>query len=369
MTPHFADLRIITHGAESAAQGYDPLLNNPADPWGRPLNYPRIWQLFYALGLNSSHTVGLALGFIASFLMGIILILPNASNRTLWLVTLALISPATLLGIERGNNDLPVFFVVAVTVCFAQTSSVLADIGILLGTVLKVFPIFGASLLLRMKKQQFVQHGLVILSVTCIYVVANGSDLKLISQATPRGTQLSYGMNVVWMGIDQMISHAFAPIARLTCVALVLLALGIIYLACTQPFNSDVTPDEVINLDAFRAGSSIYMGTFLLGNNWDYRLIFLIFVIPQLSTWMTSSSQRTRWLSRITLLTMFISMWHLLITKGWNRLTAQLPFPILRSELYPWFLDEMSNWLLFLLLCYLFALTLPPWFKSYLCKR
>jgi hypothetical protein len=33
MTPHFSDLRVITHGAESYANGLNPMLNNPADPW------------------------------------------------------------------------------------------------------------------------------------------------------------------------------------------------------------------------------------------------------------------------------------------------------------------------------------------------
>ncbi|MCC6491145.1 MAG: hypothetical protein IT364_26895, partial [Candidatus Hydrogenedentes bacterium] len=30
--PYFADLRVITHGMESYALGYDPLIQNPQDP-------------------------------------------------------------------------------------------------------------------------------------------------------------------------------------------------------------------------------------------------------------------------------------------------------------------------------------------------
>jgi hypothetical protein len=45
--PYFADLRTITGGAESHELGYDPLLNNPRDPWERTMNYPRIWQCLF----------------------------------------------------------------------------------------------------------------------------------------------------------------------------------------------------------------------------------------------------------------------------------------------------------------------------------
>ena len=40
MSPHFADMRTITHGAESYAQGLDPMIENPGDPWHRRMNYP-----------------------------------------------------------------------------------------------------------------------------------------------------------------------------------------------------------------------------------------------------------------------------------------------------------------------------------------
>ena len=62
MSPPFADLRVITHGADSIARGLDPLVSNPGDPWGRPLNYPRIWQSLYSVGINKSHTIALGLG-------------------------------------------------------------------------------------------------------------------------------------------------------------------------------------------------------------------------------------------------------------------------------------------------------------------
>jgi len=37
---------------------------------------------------------------------------------------------------------------------------------------------------------------------------------------------------------------------------------------------------SVSNIRFFNIGAFIFLGTFLLGSNWDYRLIFLVFCIP-----------------------------------------------------------------------------------------
>ena len=44
MHPVFADIHAITGVNETLAQGKDPLVQNPGDPWNRKMNYPRIWQ-------------------------------------------------------------------------------------------------------------------------------------------------------------------------------------------------------------------------------------------------------------------------------------------------------------------------------------
>ena len=39
----FADILTVLTGAECLRAGHDPLVSNPCDPWGRTLNYPRVW--------------------------------------------------------------------------------------------------------------------------------------------------------------------------------------------------------------------------------------------------------------------------------------------------------------------------------------
>src|SRR5262245_12606830 len=50
----FFDARNLTAAWECQRLGYDPLYESPCDPWGRPVNYPRVWLLLGVLGLGQS---------------------------------------------------------------------------------------------------------------------------------------------------------------------------------------------------------------------------------------------------------------------------------------------------------------------------
>ena len=43
MSPEFADMRTVQGSFESLSNGFNPQVNNPFDPWNRPMNYSSIW--------------------------------------------------------------------------------------------------------------------------------------------------------------------------------------------------------------------------------------------------------------------------------------------------------------------------------------
>lgn len=109
MKPAFADLRTITHGADAAAIGVDPMIENNFDPWSRRLNYPRVWQLLYPLGVNKSHTETLGFLLVVLYFGGMLLVF---RGMKLWwspVLILFVLAPAGMLAIERGNIDIAVF--------------------------------------------------------------------------------------------------------------------------------------------------------------------------------------------------------------------------------------------------------------------
>ena len=353
LEPHFADLRTITHGAESYAKGFDPMVENPEDPWQRPLNYPRVWQVLYSFGINKSHTTIFGIIVVISFFLGVCLILPNCDNKTLLLTFAAVLSPASLLGVERGNIDLLVFFFAALSVAAIKRSGLLASICVLIGFALKLFPVLGLSILLREQKSKFLSYAFMAAVFVAIYVLLNYSDIVLVMEGTPQSTYLSYGLNVFWMHLTKS-NITLGSYVKIFCYsAMVIIPLWFYYLIFYRKKTPLHTSFSTEYLDAFRVGATIYMGTFVIGNNWDYRLVFLIFTIPQMYIWIEAHAGRISIVSKLTMLAVFLSLWHLLMLK----IFEYIPY----GGIVAYVLDEAANWMVLFGLLFLFLWSLPSW--------
>jgi len=361
MTPCFADAHDITSGAESKALGYDPYIYNPRDPWGRIQNYPRIWHMLYMVGINQSHTVYFGVTLAVLFVIALFLYPPSSIDNVTALILIASIfSPAVLLGVERGNIDLLMFFLLSVAIFIMNrggtASRVLATASVLVAFILKLFPIFGIGLILGQKKRIAIRIGLFVVIFAIIYTIITYSDLILIRQITPKSTDLSYGANVLWMRVG-IHSLMWAKIIRLISYGAIFVCFIVaLYGICSQKFgNTENGNSDQRFIDAFRVGSGIYIGTFLLGNNWDYRLVFLLFVIPQLTLWSRSCSNHLSIISRLTVVAILISLWHLVIYP-----ISVIPL----GRTGGFFLDAFSSWVIFCGLLFLFSCSAPTWIKD-----
>lgn len=343
MSPHFADLRVITAGSESKAMGLDPMIGNPADPWQRPLNYPRIWQSLTYLGVDQGDTTYIGIGFIFLFLVGLCLAFTNIDKVEALSVMLAVLSPSVLLGIERANSDLLMFFLLAVSIFTVDRHHILSTAALLFGFILKLFPLFALVVLLKKSRSIFAFWTTISITFAAVYAFCTFDDLLLISKNTPRAIFRSYGVNRLWMTL--IIEHP--QVGVYVKAASYLLACLIFAIAVIVAVRRAKLPQHIQDmpyLDSFRVGSAIYVGTFLLGNNFDYRLMFLIFTIPQLLVWITDCSISVRWTSRISLAALYMSMW------------TPILLPIVTDSPYLlfWFLvDEISHWSVFAGMLYL----------------
>lgn len=358
MTPHFADTRNITHGAVPYSQGLDPMIENPGDPWQRRLNYPRIWHTLYSLGINKSHTTFMGLTIIFSFLVGVCLIIPNVDNKTLVLVFAAVLSPATLLGVERANIDLLMFFLASLSIFAAQRSNIFSGLIILFAFILKFFPIFGWAIFLKTGKSKFILSTIISLSFVGFYLFISYSDMLLIWEGVPRSIHTSYGINVVWMALSKL-NLTLGVFVKVFSYLVIILIIIFAFLDPLQNKYLSEKPSNTLNIDAFRVGAAIYIGTFFLGNNWDYRLVFLIFTLPQLFLW-TKLSTSISSISTVAIISITFSHWHSIIAK----LISYIP----NGKYFIFILEELSNWIIFSSLVYLFIWSLPTWGKEFIRK-
>ncbi|MCK6538463.1 MAG: hypothetical protein L6Q26_00285 [Anaerolineales bacterium] len=364
--PPFKDFRLIPGSAESFRNGFEPTITNPGDPNGRIFNYPFFWRLFFYTNITQDDTVWIVVVMLVLYFAGAILFPQKITMPDALLMLLVLFSPASMLLYERGNADLIVFFICAMIVLAANYSSYLTFGLILFGAVVKMFPFFGITVLLKESRRRFYPF----LAAGAIFMVVY-SLLTLDSQraawtTTMRGDGISYGTFVFITRLGGYVQEVLPGLFSLSqwgwlfeAVALVLILLAGFW-AVREP--NPLTCSHERNLTAFRMGASIYLGTFLLGNNWDYRLAFLVLVVPQLSQWTWQEKGTRRFVSVGVLIVSLVSCWHLL-------LNIDLPFIPLKDPANRIFVfDELVNWLMVPGFTYLLVASFPDWIRMDLRK-
>lgn len=356
--PTFLDMRAITSGWECDRLGVDVLAGNPCDPLGRPMNYPRVWTWPSGLGLDqdSAEVLGPVAG--GAFLASAVVLAGPLTLGGAAVYAAVLGSPSVMLGVERGNTDLFMFALVVLALLAMRhrrggVRHLAAPVLVLAG-VLKVFPFLAGAALLRLPR------GPALASVAGLglsagaYALATRDDLDLIGRGTPQTVHLAYGADVMWDGLrvgeglarpaGWLDGEGAERLATAGAVALVAVAclLLVRWIGRDAPRRDGPVAQEGLALDALWAGAAIYVGTFALGHHIDYRLAFLVLVVPQTLAWARAPG-RMGLLARAALVALVATLW----------LSADLvrAFPI----------DEALNWALMAYLLVALALTVPAW--------
>ncbi|HEX6271335.1 MAG TPA: hypothetical protein VFZ43_13945 [Anaerolineales bacterium] len=365
-SPPFSDFRLIPGSAETFRMGIEPSVRNPGDPHKRKFNYPTFWRFFFYTGITQADTVWISILMIALFFAGVSLFPDRLTAPGAVLMLSIIFSPASMLLYERGNVDLIVFFLCVVIVMAYVYSAYAAAALLIFGTVIKLFPFFGVSIFLKESKSKFILFSAVCLLALLTYIYITWDSVSASWNLTMRGKDISYGANVFLYRYGQSLSQFLAAwfdvsrIERLFRIGPTILAFILTFIAGIMGIRSKalIPASSERNLAAFRMGASIYIGTFLLGNNWDYRLAFLILVIPQLLQWTAPVARGSyRIVSVLTLIAIFITCWHFIV---WYSPSLADIKEIL------FVLDEFFNWLLVAGFSFLLGVSMTDWAKEHL---
>ena len=101
-------------------------------------------------------------------------------------------------------------------------------------------------------------------------------ELLLIRAGTPVSAGLSYGIASIAAAAAMMslkISQLWLTVIFIVCIL-------VAHVWRIKFFDFSVESSDAESEYWFFLGACIYVGTFLLSSNWDYRLIFLIMCIP-----------------------------------------------------------------------------------------
>jgi Glycosyltransferase family 87 len=335
LSPSFADLRSITSGWECTRKGL-PVLPHGCDPSNRPVNYPQLWLAPAFLGLGPSATVYLGVAAVLAFFASVWTLAGRLHPVEGVVYAAVLCSPAVMLGVERGNNDLVVFALVVLALVLFRRGAVGRAIGhglLLFAGMLKLYPSFAFGVLVRQRRSWATAGMLAVGAVFAVYFLVTLDYIHKIERASPQLTAYSYGAGVLadlqHVGGLGANAREAAVIAAAATIAAVLL-----WRARLEPPG-----DPDLAGDAFCAGAGIYCGTYIFFHNFDYRLIFLVLTLPQLLRWAWQRSPPLPF-PHLALAAMTATLWL-------GTLLPILPPPFYRLWMLSFPLDEYLNWLLF----------------------
>jgi hypothetical protein len=207
----------------------------------------------------------------------------------------AVVSPPVLLLVERGNIDAVIFaglviplFLMAKRSGVVTTCSLCGLIAFL--AILKIYPIAAAIVLAHRKFGFAAMAFAVVLAVTGLLCAVGLSELKTIAQNTPQTLGMSYGDMPIFIAANSrhllptnLDAGMLRMVAGITAIVLAALAfsLSLFYSNVLRSLLPVLDPTVSIGAVAI-ACVAIFCFSFLLGTNFDYRLVFLLGVMPVL---------------------------------------------------------------------------------------
>jgi hypothetical protein len=314
----FYDARNVAAAAECRQLGYDPLVENPCDPSGRPMNYPRVWLLLRFLGLRESATLLFGAVVVLLFLTSVLLLMGRLRPSHGAVVAVAVCSPAVMLAVERANMDLVLFsvFVLAVLMWRTKATMLLSPAVILFAAVAKLYAVFALPVFVLAGGRRVRWTVVACFAAFGIYAAATLTDIRAVSRAPEGGLLYSYGVRI----LAGYVYHQIVPgewrggtvVAQAIAVVPFLIGAAAVWLLARRRLSqmlSHAMGRWSPTLLAFHLGAFVYLGTFAARKNGDYRLVFLLLTLPQLLTWIVSESRRTRYVARAALVTVLAALW------------------------------------------------------------
>lgn len=286
--PAFSDLKAHIYFYNCFKNGIDIFTTGcPLIPQGNAAitTHPKIWlYLVKILNLSNEkiYNVFVIVSLIIYFYFIFRLFKVFKTYQSKIFLLLFLFSTTNFILLERFSTDLIIFLIVYPIIIFRI--KILQFFLIFIGTILKYYPIFLLCLFLERKKVFLISFLSIFTFLILFYTdeITNvNENLIEIALFTAYGSRtmlkalfhLSENYNFF---LDTNNLNFFRNFTFILFFIFSFFLIIIGYMKAKLPTSN--------NLDRFESffllGASIYTGTFIIGANVDYRLIFLIFTIP-----------------------------------------------------------------------------------------
>jgi len=245
--------------------------------------HPSIWvYLFSVINLKNPliYNISIVTLFTLYFFV-LIKLFKTYKNKLSKLVLLVFFfSTTNFILIERLATDLVIFLIVYFIL--NVKNKIFQSLLIFMGFILKYYPIFLILLLTEKKKYIFIFLTCLTIFISLFYI----KEIQLVNKnIIEMALPIAYGSRTMLKAFYHLsLEYNFFLndenmnfFRNLTVLTFFLYTLFLVIVG----YNNKYLMNTKYSLDKyFLAGASIYVGTFIIGANVDYRLIFLIFTIP-----------------------------------------------------------------------------------------
>ena len=276
----YLDSYAVLASLDAVRAGADPHGANPLDPLMRGHVYSDWWLALRWLGLTRAHNLAVGTTWVGAFVVTAWLTArPRRLGEALWLAAL-FISPPFMLAVNRANNDL-VIFVLLAGCGLAATAAVwwrqlVAVVCLGLATGLKYFPAPAALAFLWIRPVR--RMPAIFLAALLAVVLALRSVWTEIDRGrfTVGSTVHTMGAPLWWRELGWRDSDSAVPGMLLILVMAGVLALGRI----TVGLSTHGKPPERLRA---ALGAIMLLTCFVAGVSYAYRWIFIVW--PALWLW------------------------------------------------------------------------------------
>jgi hypothetical protein len=269
----FLDSYAVLAALDAVRAGADPTIVNPYDPLLRGHVYSDWWLGLRWLGLGREHNLPVAIVWIAAFAVTAYHTMrPHGWGEAMWL-GLLLISPAMALVINRSNNDLVIFVLLAG--CAAGVAragwrgAMLAVACLALATGLKFYPVAAALSFLWFRPVRRMPAAL--LAALLFGMLVLGSLWSQVDRGRfVIGSGIyTMGAPLWWRDLGWSDTDAALP-------GVLLIILGAFVLARTRITTGLASRGETAMRCLAATGAIVILACFLAGMNYAYRWVFLL---------------------------------------------------------------------------------------------
>ena len=299
--PDFADVRIFTHAIDCVADGQDPYRACTHDPWNRVYNYPPVWLELGHLGVTSKSTDLIGISFASITIVAMVTLFSSRGWVSGILAFVAMWSWPLLFGVERGNTDLLIFSISVLALLgmhrmSARHEQLARELLVVVLSVLKLYPIAMSLLFIRGSKG-WRRAGVVFAAAALAVFATCLHRLHVVFVNTPTDHWLSFGSFDTLRSAQPYLPAVFRghlgqggrTVAMLgaAVVGATVMAYGSTNPAPVKRFLTRFDANNGIGAVA-SMGLAVFCLTYILGSNYDYRLIFLLgplgFLVRDLAT-------------------------------------------------------------------------------------